>query len=141
MQGEAREAGRELDALVAERVMGYRRVADTTRDYDGVQHGGEFLVPPTIADDQLHNYLPPFGGIPFDYFVGARYSARIIDAWQVVERMEAMGYPFSLERHGAQWAASFLNVRGIAETVPLAICCAACNRLRATYRGREGRWR
>ena len=80
-------AGRKMDALVAERVMGFRREVDDTSDYNGVRHGNEVLIPPGETLDSLRDMLPRKGEIPFGYFVTARYSTDIAAAWQVVERI------------------------------------------------------
>lgn len=80
-------AGREMDALIAERIFGFRREA-APKDYDGEHGGNEVLVPPTATLAELEPILPRKGPIPFDYLVGERYSTDIAAAWQVVERLQ-----------------------------------------------------
>lgn len=118
-------AGRELDALVAEKVMGFVRVADDTSDYHGVRHGTEVLLPPGETLHSLREWLPRSGPIAFGYFVTQRYSTDIAAAWQVVERMR--NPDFRLNKDG-DWGCSFggeLRFVGLAPTAPLAICRAA----------------
>ncbi len=71
------EAGRELDALVAEKVMGWE-----DRRMVGLASPG-WLKP---GSSQLHN-LP-------------RYSANIRDAWEVVEKLKADGWNIHMDSVG-----------------------------------------
>jgi hypothetical protein len=111
--------GRELDALIAEKVLG---------------------IPVRASEDAEGCYLPvtthPDGG----YYHGHRgqiekpilhYSTQIADAWLVVEKMKANNYCFTLyDGYDPEWAALFsprdakLNLAE-ADTAPLAICLAA----------------
>ena len=115
------EAGRELDALVAEKVMGWTR---------GLRYGngnGEWIEPGRENDAHKRTWdtTPCF-------------STDIAAAWQVVERMEADGWGHKhlfhspgAEDPGYYW--TFMKPgKGIrsmseshAETLPLAICLAA----------------
>jgi len=71
-------AGRELDALVAEKVMGWRDVTDR-RHNDGKWTG--------LYDvDDSHSVIDD---LPY-------YSIDISAAWQVVSRMRALGYELDL---------------------------------------------
>lgn len=90
-------AGRELDVLVAEQVMGFVRVTDDTSDYNHVRHGNEVLLPPGATLHSLREWLPRKGQIPFGYFVTQRYSTDIAAAWRVVERLRDQGYRFALK--------------------------------------------
>lgn len=95
------EAGRELDRLVAEEVMGYAMTAVASSD-------GESL------------------GLDFDtedWQVLPCYSTSIEAAWLVVERNPEC---FSLEKGLYGWEAYFLGgSTAYAYTAPLAICMAA----------------
>lgn len=104
--------GRELDALIAEKVMGR-----PTERYAGAV---VFSVDPNSIQ----------GVYPLDYIV-PHYSTDIAAAWEVVEKV--YDWNFRLERfeglskdyYGAQF---FLNGEwhyGEADTAPLAICLAA----------------
>lgn len=62
--------GRELDALIAEKVMGWRR-EKVPRDARGESGGSDMLVPPFFY--QTAYDLPPLGQIHLTYFV-PRYS-------------------------------------------------------------------
>ena len=108
------EAGPELDALVAEKVMGWTVGLGIFRD----QYG-------TIRNSQstFEQYEPSIRWQP---------STDIRDAWEVVEKMRG-NHTFFIESYpvGETWWAQFtpLNVdeeyHGGASTVPLAICRAA----------------
>lgn len=114
-------AGRELDARVAEKVMAWTR---------SMTQYGEFLR------DAEHGVAPLFGvirgNLPF-------YSTDIAAAWSVVEELTRPGLQFMsdfmVQRNGQRrYFAQFL-AEGLtdglhnewieAETMPLAICCAA----------------
>lgn len=137
MSADEMPAGRELDALVAERVMGadvsiapmhtWELNADGTIDtvaWDSDYHNGpsctrcgysfcihcEGETAYTAAPCQVE---PP------------RYSTNITAAWQVVERMR--NPDFRLNKDG-DWGCSFggeLRFVGLADTAALAICRAA----------------
>jgi hypothetical protein len=84
-------AGRELDVLVAEQVMGFVRVTDDTSDYNHVRHGNEVLLPPGATLHSLREWLPRKGQIPFGYFVTQRYSTDIAAARLVEDEIERRG--------------------------------------------------
>ena len=141
------EAGRELDAIVAEKVMGWH--------YDSAW---DCLIPPEqrakpnemwteweADDDGLvrkpinENYVT---GIVYtgdtQKIVLPYYSTDIADAWKVVERLDYKSHTnFSLYTIGANWFCFFKeeNVKmdyswvneyeARADTAPLAICRAA----------------
>jgi hypothetical protein len=103
------EAGRELDALVAVKVFDW---------HAGVAHASSKTTPP--------------------YSAMKEYSAKIEDAWLLVEKMREKGWTLELNnwaRGCGQWFAVFMNepvygeeedrIDGCADTAPLAICRAA----------------
>lgn len=109
------KAGRELDALIAEKVMGWHKLFGGNGIYYQNPLSAKAIVPP-------------------------RFSADISAAWQVVERLEELGYwtqlrtPVSLEHvgNGGYWCGFTLhgcNGRPdhwtSATSQPLAICLAA----------------
>lgn len=131
------DAGRELDALVAEKVMGWVNVAclnggntptgepddDWNRDArNDPRHGGTGIP-------QVHRLEVP------------DYSTQINDAWEVVEKLKRDGWNVSLggdngwgctiykihaqggKNFSSTWEESFGPIN--AETAPLAICLAA----------------
>lgn len=119
---------RELDCLVAERVFGYRRVKDESRDYHGIQHGGEYLAPPTIPDEDLWRYLPASGPISFGYFVGhsCRYSSDPAAMMQVLKTMDDRGYEVYISNTPTGWRCSMLPWPDFDDkSLPRAICLAA----------------
>lgn len=136
---EGLEAGRELDALVAVRVMGWGH----THDIDYVegdpwysscrQCGETGASGGAILDWEWGD--APLPGCP----VPPSFSTDIATAWRVVEKMRAAGYATihvscGCDIHGVPvpgWYASFFQsaaIRGAsatADTAPLAICRAA----------------
>lgn len=105
------KAGRELDALVAEKVMGWKlsNATDGTEYWDN----GKFC-----------------GGIwPKEW----NPSTNIADAWNVVEKMKSKDYLFSLKNivkgtftfSLTDWGGNCSTYAAEAETAPLAICLAA----------------
>lgn len=116
--GVATEAGRELDALVAEKVFGATTIPDAW---------GSPMRPGTCwTSDPTGHYTgrAVVTGVPIPY-----YSTDIAAAWTVVEKMP--GHFDLWQEHGGLWAARFLQgptvigeTRRI-ESAPLAICLAA----------------
>jgi hypothetical protein len=123
-------AGRELDAEVAERVMGFRRVVAML--WSHTEEAGAdvpILVPPWEPGewnfvnrriDELH-FVP-------------HYNTKIADAWQVIERMEYRGYQWQMECwDDGRYACRFYRVQPASDAegwkagrdVPRVICRAA----------------
>lgn len=113
------EAGRELDRLVAEQIMGWRYYAS-----------GYGLAA------QRPYWVTPQG--PFSAENLPRFSADVAAAWQVVERLRGDGWDWRIANGSdrptgaAGWQVSVLRVRpqqlegsAFAENVALAICRAA----------------
>lgn len=107
-------AGRELDALVAERVMGWRSIGS-----DGISTFGD---PPNDPLD--------LSGTGDGHFHVPRYSTDISAAWEVVEK--AKDWRITIdggEYHGDSWGVKIANndgyFYGFGDTAPLAICRAA----------------
>ncbi|GAB7387388.1 hypothetical protein BSNK01_12240 [Bacillaceae bacterium] len=108
------EAGRELDALVAEKVMGW-----TYRKLPTLDEGAWVIEEkePVIWESRW------------------KPSIRIKDAWLVVEKMIDSGFDLHLDadwKNGVYYYCEFSNLIGglgvfghEAETAPLAICLAA----------------
>jgi len=104
------DAGLELDALVAEKVMGWQMVCDDCGD--GVDSTG------------TPNECPKF-------------SSDIAAAWEVVEKLKPTHRQVVIDRHRGedlqeeQWGVAFVTNTGVsifrerAPTAPLAICKAA----------------
>jgi len=110
---ETMPAGRSLDALVAEKVMGW---TDWWVDREGPNATMKtFGFPPGVTDTYSE---PP------------HYSTDIADAWLVVEKLRKDGCPF-LFGHNRNphngWFADFLlhPLVEYADTAPLAVCRAA----------------
>lgn len=130
------EAGRELDALVAEKVMGLTREQWIFRCYVERHERDE---------EWCYNCTALIGDAPADERVPNLYSTDIAAAWQVVEKMrvmdasvEMMAYRIEAEgdkriahrvviwganRMGGDWSTHVAEKA--AATMPLAICLAA----------------
>lgn len=79
------EAGHELDALVAEKVFGYRWEGQP-KDYDGNYGGEPVLLPPGETWETMESVLPRRGRIAPNGFI-YRYSTDFAAAWRVVEEL------------------------------------------------------
>jgi hypothetical protein len=106
------KAGRELDALIAEKVMGW--------EYrDNFYSWGELVTPAHwIKDNGWTTDKTP------------NYSESIADAWLVVEKLRGLGTVDLMDDDGKRWISLIIpkfkaHVRAQAETAPLAICKAA----------------
>lgn len=127
------QPGRELDALIAEHVMGFRR-EKAPKDYYG-EHGGTDVLVPLDVDHQNWHY-PPKGRIPLTFFV-PDYSTELTAAWQVWEKMRTWRTPSPMPavvalKTPAESGAAFVCAvmtdsmyYGHADTAPHAICLAA----------------
>ena len=131
------DAGRDLDALIAEHVFGWRKVHGPKTDYGGPCESFDVLVPPTI-DDPFPHY-PPRGSIKPWYWCN-NWSTDIRLALPLAERYGIAIIPQSKGDGAYRWLAcdvemviyrgSEINIVPIndtdisADTVPLAICKA-----------------
>lgn len=114
-------AGPELDALVAERVMGW------TNCHIGPTYRKAMGIPPEMLAKQ-----PPDRTINFPCH---HYSQAIGCAWEVVETMERRGLRLCLEHQVQSWVAFFAtddrtpydddSILQEADTAPLSICRAS----------------
>ena len=105
----AMEAGRGIDALIAEKVMGWRMVnhADwpegtLIRDY---HHRIEWYAPGMKEE-------PGALGAGLESCMVPRYSTDIAAAWDVVYKMIAMGHSISIaDNDGRYWGVDFYRMR------------------------------
>ena len=106
------KAGRELDALIAEKVMGWK--VDRI-----VEHNN------TTGDELLHIFGP-------DKF--PHYSTQIADAWLVVEKLGKDDWTYTIVGNSSynrcdlrKWLShnNWAHLYSDADTAPLAICLAA----------------
>lgn len=121
------EAGRELDALIAEKVMGWTNVAERRNTF--TRPGA--LIPSDwrgwsgdTPNGEREQLIPP-------------YSTDIAAAWQVVERFSAKWIDIVYRPDAGWWVT--IDGRGhgnaggaIEKTLPLAICLAALKALGIT---------
>ena len=119
------QAGPEMNALVAEKVMGWTRCSN--EDCQGCDHpiyltGGRWIVrvPGRDWDDDDYIFAPSTG---------------ISAAWMVVEKMREMGFMFRLQSFdtvGAEFQQPWgFFVSSSATTAPPAICKAALKAVEA----------
>ncbi len=115
-------AGRELDALIAEKVMDYNRhewnalYGTQLTDYClkcGITKGRSETI---ASDKDFCKHDPP------------HYSADIAAAWQVVEKLGLIVGREILSIPNSKWIVlntwADIDIRAVAETAPLAICRA-----------------
>jgi hypothetical protein len=123
------KAGRELDLLVAESVMGQFACAEWTPLNFGSAGGPAFRKDCAHEDcypaSERGSALGRVGGCP-------GYSTRLNVAWRVVERLRARGFSFALASAGeAEYQVEFTGpgrgaaARARAGEPALAICLAA----------------
>ena len=111
------EAGRELDALVAEKVM---KCKTATKEWNGVLH--PFCCCDGSDHEQRCTYVPG---------MLAYYSTDIAAAWEVVEKLFTLNAFVEIGNDAFQWTVMVIPRSrrdcnyGYGETVHLAICRAA----------------
>ena len=108
------KAGRELDALVAEKVMGHSVL---------VLEGHPFIYHP----EGYQQAVP-------------KYSTDVADAWEMVDKLSKDGYFMHIYGHDARWSVGYISpslsrrwnkekveIEGLckSESAPLSICLAA----------------
>lgn len=124
-------AGRELDAVVAEKVMGWKRVV-VPKDYDGL-NAGVTLLPTTSTDVGW----APKGAYQLWHFCPS-YSFDIRAAWLIVEKLRERKEIYQVDCAWLRGANGYpdiyrsvvvmdglRSVTADANTAPLAICLAA----------------
>lgn len=118
------EAGRELDALVAEKVMGWRWIS--------YNNNGFILVPPDQHSRMKPEYVFQDKAGSREHAGLPRYSTDIAAAWEVVEKLhEIPGYEIiDIRLCSIGYAilapmGNHMKSVSTAETAPLAICLAA----------------
>lgn len=106
-------AGRELDALIAEKVMGWKV-------FRNGEHGPHRWEAETDRGT-LRVIDSSYSGDGFSP------STDIAAAWEVVEkvRKEAGDFQLALVDYGSAWAARFDKASAVERTAPHAICLAA----------------
>jgi hypothetical protein len=120
-------AGRELDALVAEKVMGLRRVTEYSEEFAYPHYPGDFVN--SDGHRVFSSFDEPTHQLP-------KYSSDISAAWEVVEKFIKFN-PFWEENDSLWfdlsptkppgWYCNFgdSSTSVYADTAPLAICLAA----------------
>lgn len=118
------QAGRELDALIADRVMGLKRTVRIkgTTNTTTIYSDNPYFDGGVSEDDMMKHYCLPL-----------HYSTSIEAAWQVVEELVKRGKVFIVKGdglrtgdHNPRWTVLCDNQPRVdADTAPLAICLAA----------------
>lgn len=119
---------RQIDALVAEKVMGFKVVDDPLVSLNGVR----YIHKIEVAWDHGEGFTGKGRQWPERIGTLPRYSSEIAAAWQVVERLIALGYRLDIRwLLSNQWDVIFEkwpDPRRISKADPscaLAICLAA----------------
>jgi hypothetical protein len=110
----AMEAGKEMDALIAEKVMGWHLVKRENYRDEWVNADGRYQHP-----------VPRYDGYEDDedfHTICWHPSESILWAWDVVEKLCLSVVPYP---GGDKWHAADGKVIAFADTAPLAICRAA----------------
>lgn len=139
------KAGRELDALVDERVFGRETEARHTRECEAIKkrlaeknHDPDVMQSEHLELVRYWDHDPNRKGLFGLHTTSRPYSTDISAAWEVVtsNKFGAQGYGFALdfEHFGAVWKCAFhwkeeLGEFVEADTAPLAICLAALKAL------------
>lgn len=141
------EAGRELDALIAEKLFGWKVRWDAMPP-EGFDHAVEVWAPGWEADKPARyawcdEWPQTCASLPAGAVSLPTYSTNIAAAWQVVEAFRARGPRFWWSLETAGW--NVLDAQGVrlfegsvaiadggANTMPLAICRAALAALETT---------
>ena len=124
---ETTKPGRALDALVGEKLMGYRW-STVAKDCDG-QNDGKVLLPPSHREGDF--YYPPRGPI-HPAFHCPQWSERLEDAMALALRCNARGWTLQIERLAGteHWEVQFGPGKWASHrSLPAAICCAALEAL------------
>jgi hypothetical protein len=115
-------AGPEMDALVAERVMGWHRVLGSFAGTHRWHPDAVSLAAPIPADWPIRpttDEVTYFGGIP-------AYSTDSTVTWSVVQRMRELGHGVAISDGDHCWHVRFgSRFDGVAKTFELAVCRAA----------------
>lgn len=127
-------AGRELDALIAEHVLNWRKMKGPSYDYDGPTESKDILIPPDITDAQIiDGYIwHPKGVVP-EYYFCKQWSTSTEHAMNLVEdmRLNGIGIDMYSSRDGYQVIVSIGRKKSMVvapsvdKTLPLAICHAS----------------
>ena len=132
------EAGRELDALIAEKVMGWKWFLDAANLGSGPQYRyldepKQWWNPPRLEWDGVSKIA--IAHRPTEY-QPPEYSSDIAAAWEVVEKLREMGFPVHIQcgqyHYGVVGYRDVLKDEWVwAKSAPLAICRAALKALSA----------
>ena len=120
-------AGKEMDEMVAEKVMGWHKGTLTFSDGSTLSGKEDWL---DAEGHYMHGIKQENGWYEDDedfHLLHWHPSESILWAWEVVEKMlgeDCFGESLFLENHGLIWDAGFRE-HAYADTAPLAICRAA----------------
>ena len=116
-------AGLEFDALLAEKIMGWKRMRwcdyqkDDRETFTYGWHNDKGIIVEN-AEDTDDYYTPENAWSP---------SIEILAAYQILEKLKDNGVSITYNRHFALWYCEFWESKSIGEamTLPMAICRAA----------------
>lgn len=85
-----------IDWLIAKNIFGWREIQAPQYDFDGpLPNQGLVLVPPDFDEDSFRGW-PNRGIIPYDYFVGEKFTGDFKEAFKLVEAMKRKGFKFQM---------------------------------------------
>lgn len=121
------KAGRELDALIAEKVMGWHLHTDDHNHTYWANERNHFMCGISPYEDEF-DYSNLGDGEDF-HILHWHPSESILWAWEVVEKLRDNGDHLRMEMHGGGYRLEYnLGYDGFAvtaDTAPLAICLVA----------------
>jgi hypothetical protein len=125
-------AGRELDALMAEHVMGWKRVHSDRDEGDDRKEVAWMLLPDRVLKGEPYTYSS-MGGLYDRAFAKWSPSTDIAAAMEVAIKMRELDFTVEVgSAIGGRWYASFDDYEEAADTIPEAICRCALIALQAT---------
>lgn len=114
--------GRELDALIAEKVMGI------TPDLKCIACGSTNLLIHWLTGNNMYGDCTKNMDYKRTFIKLPNYSTDISDAWLVVEKMGAYNdssFSLSVGLSYTEWCACFMGHKAWSDSAPHAICLAA----------------
>lgn len=127
------KAGRELDLIVAMKVMGLEKDPENPRYYRYPVRRHERDLNWFVLEHEKDDFRGMTGSLWPDLI--PKYSTELKDAWEVIQKMKSMGYSYRTETHSedvesfdvvsCEFKKDGKPIFVIAESIPEAICLAA----------------
>jgi hypothetical protein len=104
------DAGREMDAVIAEKVFAWRWIAHAWKDNPTYR----FIAPPTVEIGDRYSLASGLEPLYADWDRVAKlpkYSTDIADAWQIVEKLRLIGWNYiQIDCDEDLWGADFAKL-------------------------------